>query len=149
MNPIPGPETPPVFEKEITLSAVLNNLDRALAWLETILTNYSCPPRICHQLMIITEEIFMNITNYAYPGKTGNVTLRAGRAGEAFAVQYEDEGIPFNPLEWPSPQTDTPLEARRIGGLGIHMVRKMTDQLTYLRLPGKNQLTVRKTPEKN
>jgi sigma-B regulation protein RsbU (phosphoserine phosphatase) len=141
------PECPPVFEQEITLPAILENLDRLLEWVETFLADRSCPAKIRQQLVMAAEEIFMNIVHYAYPGKTGNATVRTGRAGEVFVLQYEDEGVPFNPLEWPKPVLKGGIEDRSIGGRGIYLIKKMTDRMSYARLSGKNQLTVGTTPE--
>jgi sigma-B regulation protein RsbU (phosphoserine phosphatase) len=146
VNPMP-PDTRPVFDRELTLPASLDKLDMLLDWVQSILADYSCPPEICHQMMMVTEEIFVNIAHYAYPGKTGDVTVRAGRAGKAFAAQYEDDGVPFNPLDWPAPDIKADLGDRTIGGLGIYLVRKMTDHAGYRRLGGKNQLTVYKAFE--
>ncbi|MDR0556819.1 MAG: SpoIIE family protein phosphatase [Treponema sp.] len=144
-----SPESPPVFERETTLPAVLDNLDRLFEWVETFLADYSCPTKVCRQFAMVTEEVFVNIVHCAYPGKTGDVTLRAGRAGEAFVLQYEDEGVPFNPLEWPTPDIKAGLEDRGLGGLGIYLIKKMMDQVVYTRLPDKNQLTVRMTPRES
>jgi sigma-B regulation protein RsbU (phosphoserine phosphatase) len=58
------------------------------------------------------------------------------------ALQFEDSGPPFNPLEWPDPDTKAAIEDRNIGGLGIYMVKKMTGQTSYERLDGKNLLTI-------
>jgi anti-sigma regulatory factor (Ser/Thr protein kinase) len=136
------PEAPAVFEGEITLAAVLDHLDRLLEWVETLLTAHSCPAKTCRQLTMATEEIFVNIAHYAYPGKTGEVTVRAGRAGTAFVLQYEDEGEAFDPLQWPSPDTKAEIKDRGVGGLGIYLIRQLTDQAVYARLEGKNQLTI-------
>jgi sigma-B regulation protein RsbU (phosphoserine phosphatase) len=134
--------SPPVFERETTVPAVLDNLDQLVEWVETVLGDYSCPTKTCHQIAVVTEEIFVNIVNYAYTEKTGTVTLRAGRAGEAVAIQFEDSGVPFNLLEWPDPDITASIEDRNIGGLGIYMVKKMTGQVSYQRLNGKNLLTI-------
>ncbi|MDR2403915.1 MAG: SpoIIE family protein phosphatase [Spirochaetaceae bacterium] len=146
--PRTNPDTPPVFERETTLPAVLDNLDRLLEWIETVLEDYSCPPKTCHQMAVVTEEIFVNIVNYAYPEGSGDVTLRAGRMGEAFVVQFEDDGVPFDPSEWPDPDTKAVIEDRNVGGLGLYLAKKMTDHISYQRLDGKNLLTILKAPEK-
>jgi sigma-B regulation protein RsbU (phosphoserine phosphatase) len=142
-----GPQTnpgvsPPVFEREITLPAVIENLEKVLEWVETTLEDYSCSAKVCNQIAVVTEEIFVNIVNYAYPEKTWNVTLRAGRAGDAGVIQFEDAGVPFNPLEHPDPDTKAAIEDRNIGGLGIYMVKKMTSHVSYQRLNDKNLLTI-------
>jgi sigma-B regulation protein RsbU (phosphoserine phosphatase) len=143
-----GPlESPPVFERDITLPAALENLDRLLEWTETILEDYSCPAGAGQQLTMAAEEIFMNIAHYAYPGKTGDVTVRIGRAGDALAAQFEDGGIPFDPLDWPNPKTTGAIEERSIGGRGIFLVKKLSDRVTYRRFEDKNLLTIFKKPE--
>jgi sigma-B regulation protein RsbU (phosphoserine phosphatase) len=138
-----NPGTPSlVFEQEIVLPAVLDSLEQLLKWLEIALRDFSCPAKTCHQLEVVTEEIFVNIANYAYPEKSGDVTVRTGMAGEAFVVQFEDDGVPFDPSGWPNPDTKAAIEDRNIGGLGIYLVKKMTDQVTYRRLNDKNLLTI-------
>ncbi|MDR2760149.1 MAG: ATP-binding protein [Spirochaetaceae bacterium] len=141
------PKVPPVFDREMTFPAALDNLDRLLAWIETALEDYSCPVKTGIQIAMVAEEIFVNIADYAYPEKNGEVTVRTGRAGEAFAVQFEDGGESFDPLDWPNPKTTGSIEERKIGGLGIYLIKKMTDRVAYLRLNDKNLLTILKVPE--
>ncbi|MDR1250162.1 MAG: ATP-binding protein [Treponema sp.] len=147
MNPGQTPDLPPVFEREITLSAELDNLDQLLEWTETILEDYSCPARIAQQLAVATEEIFVNIARYAYAERTGDVTVRIGRAGDVLAAQFEDGGIPFDPLDWPNPKTTGSIEERSIGGRGIFLVKKLSDRVAYRRFEDKNLLTIFKKPE--
>jgi sigma-B regulation protein RsbU (phosphoserine phosphatase) len=141
------PEGPPAFEQEITLPAALDSLDQLLEWIETALRAYACPSRIIRQLMMVAEEIFVNIANYAYAGTSGEATVRAGKAGEALALQFEDAGTAFNPLDWPKPKLKGSIEERNIGGLGIYLVKTTTDHAAYQRLGEKNQLTIYKIPE--
>jgi anti-sigma regulatory factor (Ser/Thr protein kinase) len=63
-------------------------------------------------------------------------------------VAIEDDGIPFNPLEKETPDTDLPLEERKIGGLGIHLVRNLMDKVSYQRRVDKNRLTLVKNISK-
>jgi sigma-B regulation protein RsbU (phosphoserine phosphatase) len=139
-------DIPSAFERETSFPAVLDNLDRLLEWMKAVLEDYSCPPKAGSQIVLVTEELFVNIANYAYPKKPGDITVRVARVGKGFVVQYEDGGIPFNPLEWPAPETKAPIEERSVGGLGIHLVGKMTDHRSYRRLKDKNLLTIFKYP---
>jgi sigma-B regulation protein RsbU (phosphoserine phosphatase) len=134
--------SPSIFQQETSFAAALENLEELLEWVETVLEDHSCSSKIRHQIMVVSEEIFVNIVKYAYPEKPGEVTLRAGSLGKAVALQFEDEGPPFNPLEWPEPDTKAVIEDRTVGGLGIHMIKKMTGQVNYQRLDGKNLLTI-------
>ena len=64
---------------------------------------------------------------------------------DALTIDIIDDGLPFNPLtEGPSVDVNAPIEERRIGGLGIHLVRSMMDDLSYRRENGKNHLTLTK-----
>jgi sigma-B regulation protein RsbU (phosphoserine phosphatase) len=133
---------PPVFEQEAVFVAEFGHLEELVGWVETVLEHYDCSAKTCQQIAVVSEEIVVNIINYAYPEKPGDVTLRAGRAGEAVVLQFEDSGPPFNPLEWPDPDTNAAIEDRKVGGLGIYMVKKMTGQTRYERIDGKNLLTI-------
>ncbi|MDR2617989.1 MAG: SpoIIE family protein phosphatase [Treponema sp.] len=146
-EPMQNSGAQPAFEKELTLPASIDNLGKILDWIQSILADYSCSSEVRYQMMTVTEEIVVNIARYAYPGKTGSVTVRTRKTGKTFAAQYEDEGVPFNPLEWPIPDIKADLKDRKIGGLGIYLVRKMTDYADYRRLEGKNLLTVYKALE--
>lgn len=96
-------------------------------------------------LKIAFEEMFVNVTKYAYPKekdapKTVTVTLE-WLDGEA-RIQLTDHGIPYNPLCKEDPDLSADVMQRPIGGLGIHMVKKMTDDLQYSCQNGENQITL-------
>ena len=61
--------------------------------------------------------------------------------GRRLMVTVSDDGVAFNPLAVPPPDTTLPLEERELGGLGIHLVRNLTDEATYGRLGGRNVIT--------
>lgn len=97
------------------------------------------------QVLVATEEIFVNIVSYAYGKGRGDVEIKTrcfpGSPGE-FRVRFEDEGIPFNPLENEAPDISLSAEDRQAGGLGIFMVRKSMDDVRYEYRKGKNCLTL-------
>ena len=100
-------------------------------------------------LRIICEEILVNIARYAYdvPGDMTVVMEYDGRE-EELRLCFMDRGIMFNPLERETPDLTATADERPIGGLGIHMVRKLADTVTYEREDGMNKLTVIKRYEK-
>ncbi|MDR0453018.1 MAG: ATP-binding protein [Treponema sp.] len=138
-------ESPVVFEKEIALMASIDELEKLLDWMACIFEDYSCPGKICNQLVVITEEIFVNIARYAYDGKGGDVLIRVGRAGSVLVMQFVDSGKYFNPLENADPNINAPLEERSIGGLGIFITKKWMDSIQYERLDDENRLTLYKS----
>ena len=111
------------------------------------------PERETDHLLIAADEVFSNIAAYAYPGGEGTVEVQMAEpdGGTAIRLVFSDRGIPFDPLAAAPPDTAAPLAERRIGGLGIHVVRKLMDRVDYRRTEdGRNVLTLEKrfpTPE--
>ena len=89
------------------------------------------------------EEILSNVIRHGYaePGKHEiSVCIRVGDG--RVDLQVEDDGREFDPLSAPEVDLDVPLEERRVGGLGIHLLRKMASEIRYLREDGRNRLRV-------
>ena len=132
--------------KEITLKAVTGNIPQVIAFVEEQLETVACPLRAQMQIDVAVDELFSNISRYAYAPETGEATVRFeyDEMEKAILITFIDSGIPFNPLERSAPDTHIPLERRSIGGLGIHLVRKTMDGMEYEYKDGKNILTIRK-----
>jgi anti-sigma regulatory factor (Ser/Thr protein kinase) len=88
------------------------------------------------------EEAFVNVVRYAWQEGQHTVHLRLAREAGAVIAVLEDDGRPFNPLDFPRFDPDTPLQERGEGGMGIHMLRSLTDEQTYERRGERNQLRV-------
>jgi len=130
--------------KEIRLDAVVDNLDRVLDFVNSELNAHGCDLKVRTQINIAVEEIFVNIANYAYKPEIGEVTIRLA-VDEEIVIEFEDRGMPYNPLETKEPDINKPAEEREIGGLGIFMVKKIMDGIEYKNVDNKNVLTLRKT----
>lgn len=90
-------------------------------------------------LNLVLEELFSNIVKYGFEdGKKHVIDIRMELYEDEVGVEVSDDGIPFNPLERSAPEIDMPLEDREIGGLGIHIVRKLMHDLNYKRVDGRN-----------
>ena len=88
------------------------------------------------------DEILANILSHAYVDKAPHLIKVVVTAGaSAMHVVVEDDGRPFNPLTWPPPDLDAPIEHRPIGGLGLHIARALVEAIEYRRDGGKNVLT--------
>jgi sigma-B regulation protein RsbU (phosphoserine phosphatase) len=134
---------------EIKLHNKLSELNRFNQALTEFGRQHGLPDKVMHDLNLALEEILTNIISYGYTDSREHeirVRLRA-QPGEVKA-EVEDDGQPFNPLETPEPDTTKPLEERTVGGVGIHLVRKLMDGLEYKRQGERNFLSMkRKTAE--
>jgi phosphoserine phosphatase RsbU/P len=130
---------------EIHLHNELSELDRLHRTLTEFGGQHGLPDKVLHDLNLALEEILTNIISYGYTD-SGEHEIRVRLAIEPgeMRVDVEDDGRPFNPLEAPEADTTKRLEDRTVGGLGIHLVRKLTDGLEYRRHEGRNLLVMRK-----
>ncbi len=133
-----------------TLKNQLSELARLSRFVESFGAQHGLSAQTVFELTLALDEVLTNIISYAYEDSRAHdivVRLMEAKAveGRHLSVQVEDDGRPFNPLEVRASRTDVPLEARSIGGLGIHLVRKVMEQLEYCRQDGKNVLMMRKT----
>ena len=77
-------------------------------------------------------------------GGQHQISVNIALEGVVVKLTVEDDGVPFNPLEAPLIDLDLPLEKRGTGGLGIHLIKGVMDDLEYNRVDGRNRLVMRK-----
>lgn len=133
-------------EKTITVDATMENLDIVTGFIETELDKAECPMKTIMQIIVSLEEIYVNVVNYAYEDGVGTceITFALTEDNEARrgAITIKDHGKPFNPLEKEDPDITLSVDERQIGGLGIYMVKKSMDEVTYKNISGCNILTI-------
>ncbi|MBR6472474.1 MAG: ATP-binding protein [Firmicutes bacterium] len=131
---------------ELNIEASTDNLGKVLDFLNQKLKAIDCPPKTGMQIEVAVEEIFTNIANYAYAPDKGNATIRFDTSEDplAVAITFIDQGMPFDPLKKEDPDVTLPAEERSVGGLGILMVKKTMDEVTYDYRDGKNILRLKK-----
>jgi serine phosphatase RsbU (regulator of sigma subunit)/anti-sigma regulatory factor (Ser/Thr protein kinase) len=132
--------------KQLKVKADTSELDKVLTFADAILEELGCSPKAQMQIDIAIEEIFVNIAHYAYPEGEGDAVISVGADTAAGGVQivFEDEGIQYDPLQNEDPDITLSAEDRPIGGLGIFMVKKSMDEVSYEYKDGKNCLTIKK-----
>lgn len=137
-------ETDDLPADTVTVPASADHLKEVIAFVEKKLKACGCPDRILNQITVAAEEIFVNISNYAYGDEAGDasVTVRYNQ-GEA-VLTFRDRGAPFNPLEKDDPDVTLGADERPVGGLGIFLVKKSMDDVRYQRVQDENVLTIRK-----
>ena len=107
--------------KELTIDATVENIMQVTAFVDEQLEALGCPVKAQMQIDIAIDELFGNIAHYAYH--------------------------PYDPLSKEDPDVGLPLVEREIGGLGIYMVKKSMDEITYEYKDGQNILRIRKSME--
>ncbi|MDR2766242.1 MAG: ATP-binding protein [Holosporaceae bacterium] len=94
-----------------------------------------------HDIALILDELITNVICYAYPNDIEHIfTLNIWVKGPMIHIKLADDGREFNPLNKEDPDTASPLEERKIGGLGIFLVKRLSKSIKYSRVDGKNQL---------
>ncbi len=131
-----------VIRREILLKAQTKELDTLLALLQEELEKAGCPMEKQMAMEVCAEEIFVNIASYAYAEKEGTAHITVETEKGSISLCFQDQGIPYDPLEREDPDTTLPEEERQIGGLGIFMVKNMMDEVSYEYKDGFNCLTM-------
>ena len=132
--------------KTLTVKADIANLGKVLAFIDSELEKTDCGIKTGMQINIAVEELFVNVAHYAYTPGTGDVTIGIEIYDDPGMVEiiFTDTGIPYDPLSKDDPDVTLSAEDRRIGGLGIYMVKKSMDLMKYERANGHNIVTISK-----
>lgn len=134
-------------EDQITVTAEVDQVKTVTRFVNERLERLGCSERTRIQTDVAIDEIFSNIAHYAYAPETGPATIRVEVEEEPprVAITFIDHGVPFNPLKEEQPDTTGLSKAERpIGGLGLFMVKKTMDDISYEYKDGQNILTIRK-----
>ena len=132
--------------KELTTSAIIENIGAVTDFVDEQLEALGCSMRAETQINIAIDEIFSNIARYAYDPDVGSATVRIEVEEEPLSViiTFMDKGVPFDPLKNAAPDTGLSAEERDVGGLGIFIVKKTMDEVSYEYCDGKNILKIKK-----
>ena len=132
--------------KELTIAATVENIETVTDFVNEQLETLDCPIKAQMQIAIAIDELFGNIAHYAYNPEIGKATVRVEVIEDPLAVTitFIDNGVPYDPLAKADPDTTLSAEERDIGGLGIYMVKKSMDDITYEYKDGQNILKIKK-----
>ena len=132
--------------KELTIAATVENIETVTDFVNEQLEALDCPMRAQMQIDIAIDELFGNIAHYAYSPGIGQATVQVDVVEEPLSVviTFIDNGVPYDPLAKTDPDTTLSAEEREIGGLGIFMVKKTMDDITYEYKDGQNILNIKK-----
>lgn len=113
--------------------------------LEARLDDHGVPPAAGAQLMVAFDEIISNVLNHGGDGREPAVEIMLRLGAGTIQAEIADDGKPFDPLAADAPDLTLDIDERPIGGLGIHLVRKLMDEVSYEYDGGKNRLRISKT----
>lgn len=106
-------------------------------------TENNIPNKKRQDIDLIVDELASNVIFYAYPdGEQHSFTLSLELNEGVVTIKMVDTGTPFNPLNKDDPDIELSAEERQIGGLGIFLVKQLSERVTYQRLNDKNHLTI-------
>lgn len=132
--------------KELTIEATTENIVTVTDFVNEQLEAMDCSMKVQMQVDIAIDELFSNIAHYAYNPETGSATVQVEVTEDPLAVviTFIDHGTPYDPLAKEDPNTKLSAEERQIGGLGIYMVKKTMDDVSYEYKDGRNILKIKK-----
>lgn len=134
------------FEKELHMTNELSEVAKLPLFIEELADKLSLPGDLVFNFNLVLEEAVTNVVMYAYPeGEKGAVDLVARCNGKAVSFILTDSGKPFDPTKVPDADVTLPAEERRIGGLGIFLIRQIMDSVEYRRNGDKNLLVMSKS----
>lgn len=132
--------------RELTINATVENIEKVTAFVDEQLEALGCPMKAQMQIDVAIDELFSNIAYYAYNPEVGPATVRVEVTQDPLAVvvTFIDNGKQYDPLAKEDPDVTLSAEERDIGGLGIYIVKKSMDDISYEYKDGQNILRIKK-----
>lgn len=132
----------------LVVRAEVRSMHLLYDFIESLCDRYDYPDTFRMETQLVLEEVLVNIINYAYPNDNDPhdvvVQFMQPHADEACFV-FEDDGVAFDPTAYKRVNVDAPIENRAVGGLGIHLMRQLSNGMSYRREGNRNILTIIKT----
>ncbi|MCF6240552.1 MAG: ATP-binding protein [Bacteroidales bacterium] len=132
--------------KIINIKSRISGMEIMNEQLAKLVKDWEIADDVAFSMNLALEEIVTNIIDYGYKGvEDYDIIIRFTLEKHRLRIQIKDNAPEFNPLDVKDPDDlDKPLEERNVGGLGIHLVKKFTDNFSYRRSNGKNIVTLTK-----
>jgi serine/threonine-protein kinase RsbW len=124
----------------LDVPAELSSVDRVRSFLKDSLDCLAPAEENFFKIELAVVEMCVNISRYAYPERTGGISIEIGIEGRTVTIEISDSGIPFDPRSVPKPDVGWILATGRTGGLGIYLARTLMDAFDYRREGGSNVL---------
>ena len=133
------------LQRSVTLANDVQDIPQLAAFVDEVCEAVGFDSILTMQMNLAMEEAVVNVMDYAYPaGTVGDVHIDAQYDDGQLTFVIRDKGTPFDPTKAKDVDTTLSAEQRPIGGLGIHLVRTIMDEIKYSYVDGQNVLTLRK-----
>ena len=138
-----------IMHRQLVMNNDVQEIPRLSSFVDEVCEELGMDMSTTMQMNLALEEAVVNVMNYAYPKDfQGEVRVEAGANAVRLKFIITDDGKPFDPTARGEVDTTLSAEERNIGGLGIHLVRRIMDSINYERINGQNVLTLRKNFKK-
>ena len=138
-----------ILTETITLKNNVSDVPRLCSFLDSVYAKMNIEPSLAKKLRLAVEEAVVNVMEYAYSAsRVGSIEVRVMTDGHLLKVMIIDMGAPFDPTTIAKVDTSLSAKERKIGGLGIFLVREIMDSINYERVDDRNVLTLTKKLEK-
>jgi serine/threonine-protein kinase RsbW len=130
---------------ETTIINRRDELDRVPGFIDRVAGEYHLGQEVVADIQVALDEILTNIVDYGYMDDAEHeIYIRFQILGNDLEAVIEDDGVPFDPLASVAPDVSSPLHKRRVGGLGLHFVKNLMDEVSYNRIGDHNRLVLKK-----
>jgi anti-sigma regulatory factor (Ser/Thr protein kinase) len=130
---------------ELHLRNKFEEIDRCLGALRAVCGDFGLAPEVEQSFSVVLDDLLNNIVSYAFDdGEEHFIDVILSTDGQRFIVSVTDDGVEFDPFMRREPDVEANIEARQIGGLGIHLIRNLMDDYSYRRVNGRNVTTLMK-----
>src|SRR4051794_10863523 len=131
--------------RELRIESRQAEIRSVVALVEQLGAEHRLPTAVVNDVSVSLDEVLSNIIAHGYgPEDGGEIVVRLSFEHDEFRVEIVDGGKLFDPLQAPPPDLTAELRDRKIGGLGIHLIKSLMDNLAYDRIGGKNRLRMAK-----
>lgn len=129
------------MQEEIRITNNIDEIGKLTEFVEELGAELSLPMETTMHINLALEEAVSNIIMYAYPQReTHEIMLKTTVTKNQIIFLLTDNGLSFDPTDAPDVNLDVPVEERKIGGLGIFLIRSIMNEISYQRLDGENRL---------
>jgi anti-sigma regulatory factor (Ser/Thr protein kinase) len=119
------------FRRDLVLIGTKSELPHISRFVEEACDGANVDPAACFDLQMAVDEACCNVFEHAYSGSAGEIDLRFETRGRDVVITLHDHGRAFDPEGVPPPDTSRPLDERPVGGLGLHLMRKLMDKVFF------------------